>query len=101
MAGGESRELERFSLKLPSRVFPLEPGSPALDLMTENISAGGAFFLTGKPFSEGLNVLVELILKRESGRGGASRVRVKGKVLRSQPNGMAVCFEKRVLMHGL
>jgi len=94
----ESRKLERFSLKLPTRISLLEPGNPTLDLMTENICAGGAFFPTRKPLSEGLMVLVELILKCESGIGGASRVRVKGRVLRSQPDGMAIGFEKRVQM---
>jgi len=94
----ELRKLERFFLTLPARISVLEPGNPTLDLMTENISSGGAFFPTRKPLSEGLIVLVELILKRESGRGGASRVKVKGRVLRSQANGMAVRFEKRVQM---
>jgi len=94
----ESRKLERFSLNLPTRISPLEPGSLTLDLMTENISAGGAFFHTHKPLSEGLRVLVELVLRCESGRGGASKVRVKGRVLRSQPDGMAIGFAKRVQM---
>jgi hypothetical protein len=96
----ESRRLERFSLKLPTFISVLEPGSPTvnLNLMTENISSGGAFFPTVKPLSEGLKVLVELVLKRESGLGGASRVKVKGEVLRSQPDGMAIRFGRRAQM---
>jgi hypothetical protein len=66
--------------------------------MTENISADGAFFPTRDPFPEGRNLLVELTLKRESGIGKASKVRLKGRVLRSQADGMAVLFEKRVQM---
>lgn len=94
----ESRKLERFSLKLPTRISGLEPGNPTMDLMTENISAGGAFFPTAKPLPEGLTVLIEFTLKRESGKGGASKVKARGMVLRSRPNGMAVRFEKRIQM---
>jgi hypothetical protein len=94
----ESRKHERFSLKLPALIFALEPGNPTLELMTENISAGGAFFPTSKPLPEGLPVLVELTVKRESGKGGSSKVRARSTVLRSRPNGMAVRFENRVQM---
>jgi len=96
--GEESRKLERFSLKLLARVSVLKPGNQTLHLMTENISAGGAFLPTRTPLCAGMSVLVELTLQCESGRGDASRVKVKGKVLRSQPDGMAVCFERRVQM---
>jgi LuxR family transcriptional regulator, positive regulator of biofilm formation len=92
----ECRALERFSLKLPTRISVLESGNPRLELLTADISAGGAFFPTPKPLPEGLTVLVELTLRRESGEGGASRITVRGKVLRSQPDVMAVRFEKRV-----
>jgi hypothetical protein len=64
--------------------------------VTGNISAGGAFFPTREPLPEGITVLIALALKRESGLGKASKVHVKGRVLRSQPDGMAVLFEKRV-----
>ena len=92
------RKLERFSLKLPARISVLDPGNFTLDLTTENISAGGAFFPTREPLPEGLNLLVELTLKRESGIGKASKVHVKGRVLRSQPDGIAVLFERRIQM---
>ena len=95
---GESRKLERFSLRLPARISVLESDTPPLDLITENVSSGGAFFPTTKPLPEGLAVLVELTLRRESGRGEAGRAKVKGRVLRSQPDGMAVRFEKRAQM---
>jgi len=91
----ESRKLQRFSLRLPTRISPLEPGNPTLDVTTENISAGGAFFPTRNPLPEGLKVLVEVTLSLESGRGGASRAQVKGQVLGPRPTGMAVRFEKR------
>jgi LuxR family transcriptional regulator, positive regulator of biofilm formation len=96
----ESRELERFSLRLPTRVSALERGNFHLDLMTENISAGGAFFPTPTPLPEGMKVLVELTLRRESGEGGAAKVHVKGEVLPPRPTGMAVRFESRPQMTG-
>ena len=89
------RKLERFDLKLPTRIDVLPPGSGTLDLITENICAGGAFFPTPNPLSEGLKVIVDLVLKRESGRGNPARVTVTGKILRSQPDGMAVHFDKK------
>ncbi len=96
--GEESRKVERFSLRLPACISAFEPGHPTLNLMTENISDGGAFFPTREPLPQGLRVLVDLTLKRESGVGNASKVHLKGRVLRSQPDGMALLFEKRVQM---
>jgi hypothetical protein len=92
----EPRKLERFSLRLRASVSGLEAGSRTLNLVTENISAGGAFFPTGKPLPEGLAVSVELTLKRESGKGNGSKVRLKGTVLPPRPHGMALVFGKRV-----
>jgi len=94
----EKRKCERFLLRLPTSLLVLESNNPPVDAVTENISAAGAFFLTDQPLPEGLKVLVELTLMRESGEGGASRVKVVGTVLPSRPNGMAVCFDKRVQM---
>jgi hypothetical protein len=91
----DRRELERFDLKLPARIDVLGPVEQALDMITENVCAGGAFIPTPNPLSEGQEVLVELVLRRESGRGSPSMVTVGGKVLRSQPDGMAIRFNKQ------
>ena len=91
----ESRSMERFSLRLPTRISPLEPGNPILDVITENICAGGAFFQTRKPLPEGLKVQVEVTLRLD-GASRASRAQVKGEVLGPRPDGMAIRFEKRV-----
>jgi c-di-GMP-binding flagellar brake protein YcgR len=97
----ERRQDERFSLKLPTRIFPLDSDTLPVDLVTENISASGAFFLTPKSLPEGLMVLVEVTLRRESGEGDASRVKVRGRVLPSRTNGMAISFETRAQMASL
>jgi hypothetical protein len=90
----DRRELERFDLKLPARINVPAPVEQTLDLITQNVCAGGAFFSTPTPLAEGLKVLVELVLRRESGQGNPSLVTVGGKVLRSQPDGMAIRFDK-------
>ena len=95
---GESRKLQRFPLGLHTRIIGLEPGSPTLDLMTKDISSGGAFFPTSEPLPEGLAVHVELTLKRQSGLGKASKVHLNGWVIRSRPDGMAVIFGKQIQM---
>jgi hypothetical protein len=91
----DRRELERFDLKLPARINVLAPSEKTLDLITQNVCAGGAFFPTRNPLSEGQEVLLELVLRRESGQGSLSMVTVGGKVLRSQPDGMAIGFNKQ------
>ena len=63
----ESRKPERFSLKLPGLIN-----------------------------SEGVKMLVEIILRRKSGAGKPSKVGVQGTVFRAQPDGMVIRFEKRV-----
>jgi hypothetical protein len=89
------RKLERFDLKLPARIDVLNSDEQSLDLVTENVCAGGAFFSTPAPLAEGLAVRVELGLKRENGGGVLSLVTVGGKILRSQPEGMAIRFDKK------
>ena len=69
--------------------------SQTLELVTENICAGGAFFLTHNPLPVGLKVLLEIVLKRQSGQGNPTKLKLKGKVVRTQPDGMAVMFLSR------
>jgi hypothetical protein len=89
------RKLERFDLKLPARINVLPPGGETLDLITENICAGGAFFPTRTPLSEGIKVLVDLVIRSERSRSKPSIVTVAGKVLRSEQGGMAILFDKK------
>jgi hypothetical protein len=91
----ELRKLERFDLKLPARINIPPHSGKTLDLITENVCAGGAYFLTRDPLTEGLKVLVDLVLKRERDQENLARVTVAGKVLRTEPNGMAVRFDKQ------
>ena len=94
----ERRKLERFDLRVPAKIAVVghDQGREALNLMTENICAGGAFFYTPDPLPKGTQVKIDLILDREL-RGGESRmaqIKLNGAVLRSDATGMAICFDK-------
>jgi hypothetical protein len=61
------RKLERFDLKLPARMNVLNSDGQSFDLVTEKVYGGGV----------------------------SSLVTVGGKVLRSQPDNMAIRFDKQ------
>ena len=97
----ERRKLKRFTLKLPAKVES-ESESPheqrtVHELETEDICSGGAFFRTLQPLMMGTRVRIEIALngleRRAHERAGAL-VKLKGYVLRSEPHGMAICFER-------
>jgi len=90
----DMRRFERFDLKIPAQVQVATSGAGVLQLVTKNVSAGGVFFPTGNPFSEGLHVVVELLLSRRREPGKKARVKVEGDVLRSIPEGMAIRFRE-------
>ena len=97
----ERRTRKRFSLKLPAKVVT-EPDTPhgegtVHELETEDICSGGAFFRTLSPLMKGTRVKIEValnVLERSIHRGGGALVKLKGEVLRSEPNGMVICFER-------
>jgi hypothetical protein len=97
----ERRTLERFDLQLPAKL-QAEPSdsseqSQVHELETENISSGGAFFRTLKPFIKGTRVKIEIALhylERDFHAGKGSLVKLTGEVLRTEPTGMAVAFER-------
>lgn len=97
----ERRVYERFDLNLPAQIevvtSPKEEEKGIVNLVTENICAGGAFFSTLQPLSIGADVKINLFfgveaLKRLTGM--YSYLRVSGTVLRVEAEGMAICFEE-------
>jgi len=99
----ERRKLERFKLSLPARIEvvtqrrDVEETTHALNLVTENICSGGAFFRTLSPLPEGTEVKIDMVLNLDRIRGLEGKgplIRVCGTVLRSEPTGMAICFCK-------
>jgi len=100
----ERRKLERFTLKLPTKIEMVISGQEKriFDLQTSNICAGGAFFPTTQPIAEGTRVKIDLFFSFDDLKaildklrlGGQAHMRVKGTVVRSESAGMAVCFDE-------
>ena len=105
------RKLERFKIRAPAKIIPIASGrkKSTFDLETNNVSAGGAFFHTSQSLPEGTQVDVDVVLpldKLEILRSSSKQVHLKisGRVVRSETEGIAVCFDKdyqiRQLDHG-
>jgi hypothetical protein len=95
----DKRRLQRFDLKVPARVEGLGNGRVILDLITNDICAGGAFFHTDKPLPEGTKVRIDLMLplgglKKLLSEFDHAHIRVTGTVLRINAGGMAICFDR-------
>ncbi len=97
----EKRRLERFDLRAPAKIVPIDIGlrRKELSLETRDICAGGAFFHTSQTLPEGTVVDVEVILpldKLEIIKASSKKIRLKvsGKVVRSEASGIAVCFDE-------
>ena len=68
-----------------------------IDLHTENVCQGGAYFITSAPLQNGTRVNVDLTLEMKRLKKttpNRSSIHVDGFVLRSEFNGMAICFDK-------
>ena len=99
MEKSENRAMERFSLQLLARVSLLgeEQDQEAIELLTRNVSAGGAFFETDHPLPVGTKLKIELILplkKIKKVKGEKALVRIIGSIVRTESKGMAMSFDK-------
>ena len=95
----EKRAVERFEMQIPATVF-IKDGNleQILTLETENISSKGTLLHTDEPMPEGVRVEVELYLPLERllsviGPGERILVRVRGTVVRTLRDAVAVQFE--------
>ena len=96
----EKREMERFSLKLRAMVSMIdESGNPrSFEAMTRNICAGGAFLQTAQPLPVKSDVKIDLILPMDNFKklgGRSSHIDISGLVIRTESEGMAICFDKK------
>jgi DNA-binding NarL/FixJ family response regulator len=89
------RTLERFSMRIPSKVSPIMPEQPEQTLPTANISATGVFFETATTYPVGTTVTLNISLDFGGARSGQPqpRFRVEGRVVRAEGNGMAIAFD--------
>lgn len=96
----ERRKLERFDLRLPATIEVAAQGESEktlLYVMTKDVCAGGAFFdtLNALPKDTQVKVGMALNLARLGGsKSRRARIKVSGRVLRSEPTGMAIGFDK-------
>jgi len=96
----EKRKMERFSLELATYLSIVNNGEKrkSLKFTTSNICSGGAFFKTEKPLSIGTDVKLNIILpldKFKNLKSKRSSIYVSGSVIRTDQQGMAICFDKR------
>jgi hypothetical protein len=95
----ERRRVERFQLRLPVRMEVTISGTKRIfDLETKDISAAGVLIDTSERFSEGTPVKLNMTLSSnriQELTGSQSLIKVKGRVVRSAPTGLAVSFAGR------
>jgi PilZ domain len=96
----ERRKLERFELTGPARILLRSGGSARSEfsLKTRDVSADGAFLFSSEVIPEGTDVKMEFVLAPDlpgqlANQQGRARVRVRGKIIRSDPDGIAIRFE--------
>lgn len=111
MGQGERREQERFTLQLKTKIMAESASgvTPLLELVTADISAGGAFIATSRPLPMASKVRLEFflsleelaqlrfILSRESLKvweGDRAWVMATGVVIRVEAHGVAVIFDQ-------
>ena len=97
----DKRRLERFDLELPATIELLtsDQEKSLVNLLTTNISSGGAYFHTTQPLPKGTQVKIDLVLPLDKLRKlkdecKQAYIKVTGTVLRSGLEGMAICFEE-------
>jgi hypothetical protein len=91
IAQQDKREVQRFDLRLHTVLKELENRACRLELFTRDISSDGAFLCMEAPLALGTPVELTFFLPvRQKIR---SRIQTKGRVIRMEPEGMAVRFE--------
>jgi hypothetical protein len=99
MNDSEKRKMERFDLKLPTKLSwtGRDNKQASIELMTSNICAGGAYLMTDTPLQKGTQVKMDLILQLDrlhESKGRQSHIDVSGFVIRTDHQGMAICFNR-------
>lgn len=97
----DRRSLVRYTLEVPVRVEILKESGEReiLQLQSKDISSAGAFFYSSRSLPEG-KLSMEIVLnvntlKQIIGEHGDVRVKLSGTVVRVDPEGVAVRFDKK------
>jgi hypothetical protein len=92
----EKRKYERFALGLPGKIIAVESGpGEVLNVVTRDVSAGGASVHTATPKAIGARVKLRLNVtstKLKELTGAQGLLKVAGTVVRSNAQGIAICF---------
>jgi c-di-GMP-binding flagellar brake protein YcgR len=96
----QRRKIKRFDLELATYLSVANQGNKqeSFEFITSNICAGGAFFKTDKPLTVGTDVKLTINLplgKFENVKHTISYIDVSGSVIRTNHQGMAVCFDRK------
>ena len=101
MKAQEQRKFERFDLNIPAKIETVISGQAKdreiLNLLTKDICAGGAFFHTAQSLPEGTEAEIDFVIdinKLKKLIESRAYIKIKGTVLRSESEGMAICFHK-------
>ena len=102
----ERRMYERFQLSLPARLEMNSRGKKEIfELQTRDISAAGALLLgTTERYPAGTRCHLELIVTSERIKeltGAQGLIKIEGTIVRSTPDGVAVCFDGDCQILGL
>jgi len=97
----DRRKLERFGLSALARLL-VESGDTKrrCSLTTRDVSSDGAFLYSSSPLPHGAKVRMEFDISLDApdkmaGEKEKARVKVRGRVIRSDSNGVAIRFESR------
>ena len=99
MIESDRRKMERFDLKLPTKLHwtGKDKKQESIELITSNVCAGGAYLITKNPLPNGTHVKMNLTLQSDKLYELRSRlliIDVSGSVIRTDHNGMAICFDR-------
>ena len=96
----EKRKLERFNLETPVTVSITAVGAQKkLDMTTRDVCSGGAYFRTEQSVPIGTEMQINLVLPLEKFKTLPDHcekvlVKLSGKVLRIESDGIGVCFDE-------
>lgn len=93
----DKRRQERYDLKLPAYLQLTNIEEKPLELVTENVCSGGAYFHIDQPLPVGTKVDIELTVPiKQLAEMNIDKVliTVPGEAIRSEKDGMAIQFSK-------
>jgi hypothetical protein len=93
----DNRQMQRFPIAIPADIEPIDGGEGSklyLNLISRDVCAGGAFFLTAQPLKSGTQVMVNMFLKHVHHTIETTSIKISGTIIRTEQKGMAVRFDK-------